>query len=163
VIKALPTFRIVASMNPFDNVGTTRISPSVHDRLCRLSVSYQDESSEQAIVRLRADLDDGPMAVSLVTDAVAVTRATRGHPDIRQGSSVRGAIDIAALGAELASQRQITSPEDDRYPGLLLDAMFVALSGRIQLDEMAETTPEQVLRDIWEQLLLSRGAAAAPG
>jgi MoxR-like ATPase len=36
---ALPTFRVVASMNPFDNVGTMRISASFYDRLCRLAVA----------------------------------------------------------------------------------------------------------------------------
>jgi hypothetical protein len=33
----------------------------------------------------------------LVADAVAVTRATRAHGDIRQGSSVRGAIDLTLV------------------------------------------------------------------
>ena len=41
-MTAEPTFRVIASMNPYDNVGTTRLSTSVHDRLCRLAVSYQD-------------------------------------------------------------------------------------------------------------------------
>jgi MoxR-like ATPase len=41
-VVAAGTFRIIASMNPYDNVGTTRLSTSVHDRLCRLAVSYQD-------------------------------------------------------------------------------------------------------------------------
>ena len=48
---AAPTFRVVASMNPYDNVGTTRLSTSVHDRLCRLAVDYQDEAAERGIVR----------------------------------------------------------------------------------------------------------------
>src|SRR3984893_3784043 len=53
VITAEPTFRVVASLNPFDNVGTTRLSASVHDRLCRLSLDYQDEAAERDIVALR--------------------------------------------------------------------------------------------------------------
>jgi len=40
--------------------------------------------------------------------------------------------------------------------------MIVALSGRIHLDDAAQSTPEQVLRVIWEEHLLLR-AAAAPG
>src|SRR6195952_3102619 len=43
-IQAKPTFRLIASMNPYDNVGTTRLSTSVHDRLCRLAIDYQDEA-----------------------------------------------------------------------------------------------------------------------
>jgi MoxR-like ATPase len=166
VIAAKPTFRVVASMNPFDNVGTTRLSSSVHDRLCRLSLDYQDEAAERSIVRLRtgprADEPAG-LGTQLVSDAVAVTRTTRDHSDIRQGSSVRGAIDTVAMVLQLATLRGIESAQDDRYPATLLDAMLVALSGRIQLDELADTTPEQVLRAIWEKLLLTRAAAAAPG
>jgi MoxR-like ATPase len=164
VITAEPTFRVVASMNPFDNVGTTRLSTSVHDRLCRLSLDYQDHSAELEIVRLRTGYSgDQPLAARAVADAVAVTRATRTHPDVRQGSSVRGAIDTVLITLELAPLRGILTADHDRYDETLLDAMFVALSGRIQLDEVAGTTPEQVLRDIWEQLLLTRAAAAAPG
>ena len=44
-IKAKPTFRVIASMNPYDNVGTTRLSTSVHDRLNRLAIDYQDAPS----------------------------------------------------------------------------------------------------------------------
>jgi MoxR-like ATPase len=164
LITAKPTFRVVASMNPFDNVGTTRLSSSVHDRLCRLSLDYQGEDAERLIVRLRTGAPaDGPLANRLVDDAVAVTRATRQHPDVRQGSSVRGAIDTVAMVSELAPLRGVESAHHDGYPATLLDAMLVALSGRIQLDEVADTTPERVLRDIWEQLLLTRAAHAAPG
>ncbi|MDT7677120.1 MAG: hypothetical protein QOD82_5022, partial [Pseudonocardiales bacterium] len=36
-IAAADSFRLVASMNPFDSIGTTRISAAVYDRLCRLA------------------------------------------------------------------------------------------------------------------------------
>ena len=95
-VAAAPTFRVIASMNPYDNVGTTRLSTSVHDRICRLAIGYQDAAAERGIVALRAPLPElAPTLYDrLVSDAVAVTRATREHPDIRQGSSVRGAIDL---------------------------------------------------------------------
>ncbi len=59
--------------------------------------------------------------------------------------------------------RDISSPDDPRYPETVYDAMVVALSGRIQLDEAAETTPEQVLREIWEDHFVLADAVAAPG
>ncbi len=46
---------------------------------------------------------------------------------------------------------------------MLLDALIVALSGRIQLDEVADTTPEHVLRELWEDHLVLTAAPAAPG
>jgi MoxR-like ATPase len=161
-IEALPTFRVIASMNPYDNVGTTRLSTSVHDRLNRLAVDYQDADAEERIVTLRSGATD-PLGERLVRDAVAVTRATRDHEDVRQGSSVRGAIDLVLVAEQLATLRDISEPDDEAYPQLVLDAMIVALSGRIHLDEAAETTPEHVLREIWEDRFLLEPHRAAPG
>jgi MoxR-like ATPase len=157
---AKPTFRVIASMNPYDNVGTVRLSTSISDRLCRLSVDYQDDAAERGIVVLRTGLS---IEDRLVADAVAVTRATRVHPDVRQGSSVRGAIDTALVATEVAELRGVSSRDDERSPQLVFDAMTVALSGRIQLDEAAETTPELVLRQIWEDHFLLGPHAAEPG
>jgi MoxR-like ATPase len=187
-IAARPTFRVIATMNPYDNVGTTRLSTSVHDRLCRLAVTYQDAQAERGIVALRAVLppQDVPagLADALVSDAVAVTRATREHPDVRQGSSVRGAIDLTLVAGELLGLRGIAEASDavlarrgddppsesgggasyaSRYAETVFDAMVLALSGRIHLDETAETTPEAVLRQIWEDHFVLNPAAAAPG
>jgi MoxR-like ATPase len=203
-VVAKDTFRVIASMNPYDNIGTTRLSTSVHDRLCRLAITYQDAASERGIVALRAPLPDLKPAVyeRLVADAVAVTRATREHEDIRQGSSVRGAIDLTLVAGELFlldSERgrgsagwahdtdggeaggsaadtssstgtgdgdgaQVTAEEtEQRYRDTVYDAMIVALSGRIFLDETVEATPEQVLRQIWEDHFILTPATAAPG
>jgi len=163
---AAPTFRVVASMNPFDNVGTLRVSRSVHDRLCRLAIGYQDAEAERGIVALRAGTDGGAgeqLTERLTGDAVAATRATRDHELVRQGSSVRGAIDMVLVARELAAMRAIPAPDHAGYPELVLDAMLVALSGRIQLDEAADATPETVLREIWESQLVLDVAQAAPG
>ena len=157
---AKPSFRVIASMNPYDNVGTVRLSTSISDRLCRLSVDYQDDAAERDIVVLRTGLS---IEDRLVADAVAVTRATRVHPDVRQGSSVRGAIDLALVATEVSELRGVTTRDDERYPQVVFDAMTVALSGRIQLDEAAETTPELVLRQIWEDHFLLGPHTAAPG
>jgi MoxR-like ATPase len=202
-VIAQDTFRVVASMNPYDNIGTTRLSTSVHDRLCRLAITYQDAAAERGIVTLRAPLPDLKPAVyeRLVADAVAVTRATREHEDIRQGSSVRGAIDLTLVAGELflldtergrgsagwahdtdggetagsandngstetggRDDAQVPAEEtEQRYRDTVYDAMIVALSGRIFLDETVEATPEQVLRQIWEDHFILLPATAAPG
>lgn len=151
-VVAEPTFRVIATMNPYDNVGTTRLSTSVHDRLCRLAVGYQNAEAERGIVALRAPTDDQ----RLIADAVALTRATREHEDIRQGSSVRGAIDLTLIAGQLLGP-------DRGYRDVVFDAMVVALSGRIFLDETVDATPEQVLRQIWEDHFVLAPATAAPG
>jgi MoxR-like ATPase len=168
-VAARPTFRVVASMNPYDNIGTTRLSTSVYDRLCRLAIDYQDDVAERRIVDRRT----GVASPRLVADAVAITRATRERDDIRQGSSVRGAIDLALVAAQLATIRDVALPDEpsvapprglpEDYTAVVLDAVLLALSGRIFLDETLEATPEAVLRRIWEDHFLLLPAAADPG
>ena len=166
MVTARPSFRVIASMNPLDDVGTTRLSTSVHDRMCRLAVGYQDAASEEAITGLRTELRTAALEPGLrdrlIADAVAVTRATRVHPDVRQGSSVRGAIDCVLVASGLTRLRGVSASQDEGYGAVLLDAMIVALSGRIHLDGAAQATPEQILRAIWEEHLVLL-AAAAPG
>ena len=161
-VMAKPTFRVVASMNPYDNIGTVRLSQSVHDRLNRIVIGYQSATSEEEIVLLRSGLE-GDLGNSIAKDAVAVTRATREHEFVRQGSSVRGAIDTAMIASQLTLLRGITERGDERYPELFYDAMTVALSGRIRVDEATEATPEQVLREIWEDHFILRPHEAQPG
>jgi MoxR-like ATPase len=173
-VAAAGTFRVIASMNPYDNIGTTRLSTSVHDRLCRLAVTYQDAAAERGIVALRAPRSDEGLAglkparyERLVADAVAVTRATRAHEDIRQGSSVRGAIDLTLVAGQLfelaPGATETDAAAEQAYRDVIYDAMVVALSGRIFLDETVAATPEQVLRQIWEDHFILDPATAAPG
>ena len=168
-VIAKDRFRVIASMNPYDNIGTTRLSTSVHDRLCRLAITYQDDEAERGIVALRAPLPDVKPAVyeRLAADAVAVTRATRTHEDVRQGSSVRGAIDLTLVAGQLftlyTERTSVTPLAETRYRDVVYDAMVVALSGRIFLDETVESAPEQVLREIWEDHFILDPAAAVPG
>jgi MoxR-like ATPase len=145
-IKAESTFRVLASMNPFDNIGTARISDSVYDRWNRLAVGYQNAAEEADIVEVRTGSDDR----TLVDDAVALTRATRVHPELRRGSSVRGAIDLVAIATELA---KLDAHQDREH--VVLDAALLSLSARIGMDEASESTPEQVITEIWENHFFS--------
>ncbi|MEK6440809.1 AAA family ATPase [Pseudonocardia sp. T1-2H] len=145
-IKAESTFRVLASMNPFDNIGTARISDSVYDRWNRLAVGYQNAAEEADIVEVRTGSDDR----TLVDDAVALTRATRVHPELRRGSSVRGAIDLVAIATELA---KLDAHQDREH--VVLDSALLSLSARIGMDEASESTPEQVITEIWENHFFS--------
>ncbi|MFC4948723.1 AAA family ATPase [Pseudonocardia sp. GCM10023141] len=145
-ITARSTFRVLASMNPFDNVGTARISDSVYDRWCRLAVGYQDAAEEADIVAVRTGCADR----ALIDDAVALTRASRIHPELRRGSSVRGAIDLVAIAVEL--EKLGSHPDRERR---ILDAALLALSARIGVDEASDASPEQVITEIWESHFFS--------
>lgn len=163
-VVALPTFRVIGSMNPYDNVGTTRLSVSITDRLCRLVLGYQDEAAEREVVALRAGAETGSeLEAQIVADATALTRLTRRHDQIRQGSSVRGAIDLRRLAGRLCSVREIEDSADERYRETVREAMMVALAGRLLLDESTGASSQQVLQEIWESYFVLDPAVAEPG
>jgi MoxR-like ATPase len=159
-VVAEPGFRLVAAMNPFDAIGTARISSAVYDRVCRLSVDYQSAADEEAIVaRLVSPAPD----LAWLTKVVEVVRLTRTHPDVRIGSSVRGAIDIAAVAASLAPLRHSSATAFD----VGLDSAIVALSGRLRLREGLSRSAESVVTELWYAVFAecesdSAGKATAP-
>ncbi|MSY26409.1 MAG: AAA domain-containing protein, partial [Actinobacteria bacterium] len=78
-VAAESGFRVVAAMNPFDAVGTARISSAVYDRVSRVSMGYQSLEEETEIVGREAK---GAGAGPLGNRAVRVVRATRNHSDV---------------------------------------------------------------------------------
>jgi len=140
-VHAADGFRLVAAMNPFDAVGTARISSALYDRSCRLTMGYQSAEDEARIVAVRAPEVDEAWTGRVVD----LVRRTREHPDVRIGSSVRGTIDVVRLATSLAARRG-TSPTG-WVTGL--DAALVALSGRLRLQESCRRAPEEVVRELY--------------
>ncbi len=143
-VAAADDFRLVAAMNPYDTVGTGRVSPALYDRTCRVAVGYQDEADETAIVRRQGDAPGG-----LVQAAVRAARATRSHPDLRTGSSVRGALDLVAVTLLLDGIRNGAS---SGWRQVGLDAALTSLSGRVTRREGTKRTVEEIVTEIWEQV-----------
>lgn len=154
-IGASDGFRLVAAMNPYDNVGTARVSSAVYDRICRVHMGYQDADDERRITETRCPAGD-PVTIGR---AVAAARATRRHPDVRVGSSVRGAIDLTETAAGLARLRG-RGPTD---PEAGLDAALMALTGRIRPFEGADRTAEEIVAEIWAAVLASEQTGGAGG
>jgi MoxR-like ATPase len=140
-VSAAEGFRLVAAMNPFDTVGTARIAAAIYDRVCRIAMGYQDAAAEVGIVELRApQVPPGWRAT-----VVELVRRTRRHPDVRIGSSVRGAIDMVRVAGALGARRGLAVTDWD----VGLDAALVALSGRIRLREGSGRDPETVIRELY--------------
>jgi MoxR-like ATPase len=162
-LAAAPGFRLVAAMNPFDAIGTARISGAVYDRVCRLAVDYQTATDEREITLRESGgttLDPG-----WVAKVVELVRLTRSHGDLRVGSSVRGAIDMCAVAASLAAVRGSSVEAGD----VSLDAALVALSGRVRLREGTTRSTEDIVRELWKSVFgavdedrSSEGKAGAP-
>jgi magnesium chelatase subunit D len=151
-------FRLIAAMNPFDAIGTARVSHAIADRICRIVLGYQDADAERAITTAVTGVDS-----QVIDLAVALTRATREHRDVRMGSSVRGAIDLVLL---LTGLRRLRGEDGERAPvrGTARDAAYAALSGRIRIADGCDRTPESVLDEILDEIWPEDGPppAAAP-
>jgi len=139
MVHADAGFRLVAAMNPFDAIGTARVSHAIADRICRVVLGYQDAAAERVITT--AVTGENGVAVNF---AVTLTRATREHRDVRMGSSVRGAIDMVALLTGLARMRG----EQGMARATTRDAVHAALSGRIRIADGCDRTPESVLDEL---------------
>ncbi|HEY3749249.1 MAG TPA: MoxR family ATPase [Pseudonocardiaceae bacterium] len=144
LVGAADGFRLVAAMNPFDAVGTARISSAIYDRVCRITMGYQSAEEEDQVAATRAP----SVPDAWRTKVIELVRQTRDHPDIRVGSSVRGAIDLVRLATSLARRRQAGTT--DWRVGL--DSALVALSGRIRLPESCSRRPEEVIRELYEKV-----------
>lgn len=158
-VVATDGFRLVAAMNPFDAVGTARISGAVYDRVCRVSMGYQSAADE---VNIASRTTDG-LPAGWLDKVVELVRRTRSHPDLRVGSSVRGAIDMAAVASSLASVRDAAVTDRE----VSLDAALVALSGRVRMREGSTRTSEDVITELWNEVFapateVGGGKATAP-
>ena len=142
-VPAGEQFRLIAAMNPFDAVGTARVSQAIADRMCRIAIGYQDAAHEREIVHRLTGTDH--------EHAVELARRSRAHPQVRMGASVRGAIDLVKIERELSRLRSDT---DSTFE----DAAIAALSGRLHLEEGCEKTPEEIVRE----LIAGLGKATAP-
>ncbi len=140
-VKAVRPFTVIAAQNPYDDVGTVRVSRAFMDRICLIKMNYQNEEEEQEIVRLRTGVEE-PEIIDL---AVKMVRKTREHPDIKLGASIRGAIDVVDL---FAGMQKLT----DQADGNFLMAAQMAMSNKIWLNEMATKTPDEIIEEVWASL-----------
>ncbi|MGH3321229.1 MAG: AAA family ATPase, partial [Streptosporangiaceae bacterium] len=146
-VPADPAFRLIAAMNPFDAIGTARVSQAISDRVCRIVLGYQEEPAERRITAAVSGVDDGSVELS-----VALARATRDHPDLRMGASVRGAIDMALLLTGLGEHREERAATFETAR----DAARAALSGRVRAYEGADRSSESVIDELLERLWAER-------
>jgi MoxR-like ATPase len=157
-VAASPGFRLIAAMNPFDAIGTARVSQAISDRMCRIAIGYQDAAAEERIVERVTDGTD-----PLVAPAVALARASREHPQVRMGASVRAAIDLVRLGRGLTRLRG----EEEPSTATFTDAAIAAVSGRLRLEEGCDRTPDDIVRELIAGLRDEEGeegkAPAPPG
>ena len=148
---AKKNFTVVATQNPYDDVGTVRISRAFMDRICQISLDYQPEEDEIEIVRRLSGSKDE----KLVQWAVKVVRQSRSHDDIKMGASVRAAHDIVALCESLKKSALLTVEN-------IRKAVSMSLSSKIWLSEMTTKSSEQVIGEILHVVEEREGISYVP-
>ena len=135
-LKALPGFQVIATQNPVEYIATGHLSEALKDRFEHVVLNYQNAEEETAIVRQVTGCRDA----TLIREAVALVRATRGHPKFKKGASVRAAIAIVAIATQL------------KTPDALRRAAAAALATRVELrDDEARDFPT-VLHELQSEL-----------
>lgn len=138
-VKAVTPFTVIAAQNPYDDVGTVRVSRAFMDRICLIKMNYQNENEEQNIVRSMTDVDDS----EIIELAVKIIRETRNHPDIKQGASIRAGIDLVDL---FAGMQKLTDQPEENF----LTSAKMAISNKIWLNEMAAKSADEIIEELWE-------------
>ncbi len=141
VIKAVEGFLVVATQNPESYIGTTVLSEALKDRFVWIKLENQGYEAELDIVKQKANIDDKDILIA--ETSTKITRATRNHPDVRRGSSIRGAIDLAKILSLVQSLTLETVSE--------LSIMTIAT--KIELEDGVERPIEEIIHEIAEAIL----------
>jgi MoxR-like ATPase len=141
VVQAADGFLVVATQNPESYIGTTVLSEALKDRFVWIKLEHQSYEDELDIVRQKADIKEEDILVA--ETATKITRATRRHPDIRRGSSIRGAIDLAKILGLVRSMILETVSE----------MSIMTLATKVELEDGVERPIEDVIHEIVEAIL----------
>ncbi len=85
-IAAAEGFVLVAAMNPFDAIGTARVSQAIADRMCRVSIGYLDEQGEREVVAGRRRQTGASRRRRRRRRGGDRRQRHAGHPHARRGS-----------------------------------------------------------------------------
>ncbi len=136
-IKAHNGFITIATQNPTAHVGVSALGEALKDRFVWIKINYQTEAEEMEIVRQNlGEIDHKNLIINI---AVKVTRATREHPNIRRGASIRGALDLAQL-----AQAYGNKPTN----GFWQETAVMALYSKIELVDGVNRNAREIILEI---------------
>ena len=124
--KAHKNFCVIATQNPQEFIGTRQLSEALLDRFERLVIDHQSYEEEREIV------SNIPVPTHIQEKALLLVRATRQHPKIRRGASIRATQAILELYQKI--------------PDFAL-CVSLALSTRVEW-ESQETDPESLIAEM---------------
>ncbi len=161
-VRARPGFLVIATQNPKEFVATSHLSEAILDRFELVVIDYQSQAEEQEIVLARLEgTSAGKNAGRLARVAVGLARATRAHPRIRRGASVRAAISLAELAAVFLA-------DGAEFGQAFLQAALMALPTRIEIERDVESDASHqqevaaLLRELVQETLDRDAGAGGP-
>lgn len=139
-LKAKEGFVVIATQNPEEFVGTSRLSEAMKDRFVWIELKYQPADEEEQIVKRRTECENS----ELIKLAVRIARKTRENPKVRRGSSVRGAMDIVKT-----TQNLMQTLKKDMNLEILLKASIMALTTKIEVEGEEDKSKiiEEIIRE----------------
>jgi len=173
-------FMVLATQNPLEYQGTHPLPESQMDRfLLRIRIGYPDEAHEREILRgagaavldrlepvlsgeavleLQAQVERVKVEESLLGYVMAIVQATRTHSGLALGASPRGSLALvrAAQALALSERRQYCIPDDIKQLAVPALAHRVILRGRWDPAGGRTDDPEEVIREILQEVPVPR-------
>ncbi|MCC7440164.1 MAG: MoxR family ATPase [Bdellovibrionales bacterium] len=157
-VVAHPSFRVIATQNPREYVATSHLSEAILDRFELVTLGYQSADEELSITSERVAARFKVVDQGICERAVSLARETRGHPRVRRGASVRGAIAVAEIAHALLERGVAQSAED-----ALFQAAQIGLANRVDLlPDLTETQGKDPLKQLLDEWLKSGSSASEP-
>jgi MoxR-like ATPase len=147
-VTAKDGFTIIATQNPEEYIGTSRLGEALKDRFVMIWLDYQTEGEEESIVRKETGSKDD----LLVKAAVKIVRLSRASPDIRRGASIRGAIDLVLIVQRMTSMH-ISELDLATRRAMLQKATIMSLSSKIEQREGSHEKQVEILRKIADEVI----------
>lgn len=156
-VTAKEGFTIIATQNPEEYIGTSRLSEALKDRFVWIRLNYQSEEEEAMIVQKETSSPDD----LLVKAAVKMGRRTRESPEIRRGASVRGAIDIVSIMHQ-ATTKQILELDPETRKSMIESAAIMALSSKVEQREGSHEKLVEMLTQMTDEVLKELNLLGGP-
>ncbi len=169
-----PPFFVIATQNPFEFEGTYPLPESQLDRfLIRTAIGYADAQAEKRILRehrqgepvddlkpvltttdliqIQAAVREIPVEASLEDYLIEIVRATRRHPALRLGASMRSSLGLyrAAQAKAFLAKRAFVVPDDIKQ--LACPVLSHRIHPRRGQGSEAIRAAEEVVADILEK------------
>ncbi|MEM9726213.1 MAG: gas vesicle protein GvpN [Pseudomonadota bacterium] len=141
VVRAHPEFRALLTSNPADYAGVSAPQDALIDRMITFDLGWMSPETEAGVVSRRSG-----MAAEGCRRIVALVRALREEPDLRQPPSMRAAIMIARVAHGLGVA---PSAADPRFVQLCMDV----LESRAPHERDAGPSRERALEALQRRIL----------